>query len=163
MDDHNSISDLSSLLSRETNAYLPNFFHSGHSVVSHRSRNSYTSVQKKSKSKQFQSAAICFVLNNPVETDVANNIEGDYDRIARLVPTCGAIVYAVFQYERGESRGTVHLQGYLAVDPGVRKGKRFWRGIVGERAAVLVAKGWFSKEGNSRPDFKQRGVSIQAL
>ena len=58
-------------------------------------------------SRRIQVRNWCFTLNNPGQDDE------DYRTLWQQLVTDGVASYVVFQRERGEQGGTVHLQGYV--------------------------------------------------
>jgi len=75
-----------------------------------------------------QFRAACFTLNNPLDSE-----------IEELKKNVAELKYAVFQLERGNAEGTLHLQGYLCSAKPKRLGG--WKSIIGLRAHVEAARG----------------------
>lgn len=72
----------------------------------------------------------CFTINNPEE-----GFQQELDM--QLSKDC--VKYAIFQYERGKTRGTDHFQGYVTFQYG--KTFKTAKEFLGERAHLEVARG----------------------
>lgn len=90
-------------------------------------------TRSRSGREQFRAKAICFTINS----DSIEILQDEYRRLSTTIPEFCR--YGIFQFERGERTGRVHLQGYATADK--RHGDQFWRGVVGPRASIRAAKG----------------------
>lgn len=75
-----------------------------------------------------QFRAACFTLNNPLDSEIEN-----------LKKNAEQFRYLVFQLERGNAEGTLHLQGYIYSAKPKRLGG--WKSVIGQRAHIEPARG----------------------